>query len=109
MIGDDRRVEEIIAIFQYYMAASPCHLRLKPIPDKNRYPWPAMATEAGPMGILADIALRLEVLVCNEAVSERTNGTIRRLLAPLHLKMGRDILLLRLTIAKYGHRGSRSV
>jgi hypothetical protein len=107
-IGDDSRVEEIIGIFQYYRTASPCDLRLKPIPDKNRYPWAGMATEAGPMRILADIALRLEALACNEAVSERANGTMRRLLAPLRLKMGRDIFLSRLTIAKHGDRGSQS-
>jgi hypothetical protein len=69
-IGDDSPVEEIIGIFQYYMTANPCDLRLKPIPDKNRYPWAVMATEAAPMGILADIALGLEALVCNEAVFE---------------------------------------
>jgi hypothetical protein len=41
------------------------------------------------------------MLTCNEAVSERTNGSMRRLLAPFRLKMGRDVLLSRLTIAKH--------
>jgi hypothetical protein len=107
-IRDDRRVKEIIGIFQYCMTASPCDLRLKPIPDRNRYQSAVMATEPGPMGIRGDIGLRLKALACNEAVSERTNGIMRRLLAPLRLKMGRDIPLSRLIIAKHGDSGSRS-
>jgi hypothetical protein len=69
--------------------------------------------EKSQWGVLPDIALRLEALVCNEAVSERTNGTMRRLLDPFRLKMGKEILLSRLTIAKHTiadtHRAVESV
>jgi hypothetical protein len=106
-IPEPSETEEIIGIFQYYVTASPADLRLKPIPDKNRYAWGVMKAEEGPWAVLADIALPVETLVCNEAVSERTNGTMRRLLAPLRLKMGRDILLSRLTIFRHGDPGSR--
>jgi hypothetical protein len=56
--------------------------------------------EEAEWGVLPDIALRLKALVCNEAVSEGTNGTMRQLLGPFRLQMGREILLSRFTIAK---------
>jgi hypothetical protein len=37
--------------------------------------------EESEWGVLPDIALRLEALVCNETVSERTNGTMLKFLA----------------------------
>jgi hypothetical protein len=39
--------------------------------------------------------------VCSKAISERTNGMMRRILAPSSLRMGRKTLLSRLTIAKH--------
>jgi hypothetical protein len=38
-----------------------------------------MKAGEGPWAVLTDITLRVETLVCNEAVSERTNRTMRRL------------------------------
>jgi hypothetical protein len=105
-IPEPSETEEIMGIVQHHMTASPGDLRLKPIPGKNRYTWGVMRAGEVPWAVLADIARRVETLVCDEAVSERTNGTTRTQLAPLRLKMGHDILLLRLTISKHGDPGS---
>jgi hypothetical protein len=92
---------KIIGIFQEYMTASSFDLRIKAIPGKNRYAWGVLKTYDNPWSALSDIALRIETLVCNEAVSEQTNGTMRRLLAPLRLRMGRETLLSRLVLSKH--------
>jgi hypothetical protein len=75
---------------------------MQPIPDANRYSWGIQSAIGTHWAVLADIAIRLEALVCNEAVSERTNGAMRRLLAPFRMKMMRQVLQSRLTIAKHG-------
>jgi hypothetical protein len=97
----EQEKQDIIGLFQEYITAAPSDLPLKPIADNTRYPWAILDQRKDGWSILADIALRLEALVCNEAVSERTNGTMRRMLAPLSLRMGRKTLLSRLTIAKH--------
>jgi hypothetical protein len=93
-------VETAIGAFQEFITASPADLFLKPIRGKNRYSWAVCCHRSG-WDILGDIALRIETLVCNEAVSERTNSAMRRVLAPFRLRMGHDALLSRLTIAKH--------
>jgi hypothetical protein len=57
--------------------------------------------EESKWGVLPTRALRLTAFDCNEAGSDRTNGTMRRLLASFRLKMGREIVLSRLVIAKH--------
>jgi hypothetical protein len=99
------RAETIIGIFQEYMTASSFDLRIKAIPGKNRYAWGVLKSDDSPWSALSDIALRIETLVCNEAVSERTNGAMRRLLAPLRLRMGRETLLSRLVLSKHVDSG----
>jgi hypothetical protein len=98
---DETQIDEIIGIFQDYMTASSFNLRIKSIPRKI-----AMHGELWNVTIihqvtLSDIALRIETPVRNEAVSEWTNGTMSRLLAPLRLRMGRETLLLRLILSKH--------
>jgi len=51
---------------------------------------------------LADIALRLEALPCSEATSERTNGTMRRILTPFSIAMSHETLLDRMIVGKHG-------
>jgi hypothetical protein len=76
-LAEPSEVHEAIGTFQDDITACSCDLRLKPIPDKNQD-----ARGSRPPGE-----------VCNEAISERTRGTMHRL--------GRDLLLSRLTISKH--------
>jgi hypothetical protein len=97
--------QNICAIFQQYITTAPRDLNIKPIDDNKRYPWAIVHQRQDGWEILADIALRLEVLVCREAISECTNGMMRRILAPSSLRMGRKTLLSRLMIAKHNDSG----
>jgi hypothetical protein len=76
-------------------------LDMKPIDDNKRYPWVIVHQRRDGWEILADIALRLEAFVWNEAIFERTNGMMRRILAPSSLRIGRKILLSRMMMAKH--------
>jgi hypothetical protein len=94
--------DEIIGYFQEFVGEAATYLEMKPIPSKNRYAWAVGYQRTGTGEILADIAQRLESLVCSEAVSERTNSAMKRMLSPFRLRMSPDILLSRLTIARHG-------
>jgi hypothetical protein len=96
------QVQETLAAFQEFVATAPSDLALKGNFTTNRFPWGILSPPSEGWGILTDIALRIEALVCNEAVSERTNSAMKRLLAPFRLKMGRGVLLSRLTLARHG-------
>jgi hypothetical protein len=74
---------------------------MKPIDDNKQCRWAITHQREDGWEIFADITLRLEALVCSEAISERTNGMMRRILAPSSLRMGRKTLLSRLMIAKH--------
>jgi hypothetical protein len=93
--------QAILAIFQEYVTTAPWDLNMKPICDNKRYPWAIVPQRHDGWEMLADIALRLEALVCSDAISERTNGMMRRILAPSSLRMGRKTLLSRLIIPKH--------
>jgi hypothetical protein len=99
---DEDLIGRTLGTFQGYVTSAPADLRMRPIPDTNRYPWSIQSGSGPHWAVLSDIAIRLEALVCNEAVSERTNGAMRRLLAPFRMKMKRQVLLSRLTLAKHG-------
>jgi hypothetical protein len=94
--------DDALAAFQDFCNTAKSDLRLKGNYETNRYNWTTTASLGDGGSVLRDIARRLEVLVCNEAVSERTNSAMKRLLAPFRLKMGRDVLLSRLTLARHG-------
>jgi hypothetical protein len=102
----DDECDNAIGAFQAFLSTAPTDLFLKPIPAMDRYSW-AIASHQSGWEVLADIALRLEALVCNEAVSERTNSAMRRVLAPFRLRMGHDALLSRLTLSKHRVPGSQ--
>jgi hypothetical protein len=67
-----------------------------------RYAWGISRDNDQIREILVDIAQRLEAVVCNEAVTERTNSAMKRLFSPFRLRMQSDVLLSRLTIARHG-------
>jgi hypothetical protein len=90
------------AAFQQFVSASGEELTLRPNNETNRFPWGFHDCMDEGWRILSEIALRLQSLVCNEAVSERTNSAIKRVLGLFRLKMGHDPLLQRLTVARHG-------
>jgi hypothetical protein len=92
-------IDEVLGSFQNFLMVAPTDLFLKPTPKTNRYEWAMVGDSEQIHQILADVAQRLEALVCNEAVTERTNSATKRMLSTFRLKMGPDILLSRLTIA----------
>jgi hypothetical protein len=95
-------MDEIIGSFQNFIAAAPTDLCLKPLPKTNRYGWMVSKYHDEIHETLSDIAMRLEALVCNEAVTERTNSAMKRILSPYRLRMSPRVLLSRLTIARHG-------
>jgi hypothetical protein len=96
-------MEEIIGSFQNYIAAATTDLCLKPLPKKNRYGWIISKYHDEIHETLSDIAQRLEALVCNEAITERTNSAMKRMLSPFRLRMSSRVLLSRMTIARHGN------
>jgi hypothetical protein len=68
---------------------------------KTVYCWLAFGKDRD-WAIRADLALWSEAVVCSEAISERTNGMMRRTLGSLKLKMGRHVLLSHMTVTKQG-------
>jgi hypothetical protein len=94
---------EAIETFQGHLISAPVDLRIRSIPKSNVYLWGILTgseecwVESSP-----DIAMRVEVLICNGAVSERTNGGIDRLLTPFCMRTEDQVLLSRGTIAKHG-------
>lgn len=103
-----QQAEDAIAAFQKYANAASSDLAMKGNPETNRYPWGYASSGRDGWRVLTDIARRLEALVGNEAVSERTNSAMKRLLAPFRLKMGHGILISRLTLARHGAPTVRS-
>jgi hypothetical protein len=106
-ISEDQ-AELVMGAFQEFANAAPSDLRLKPSGDDaspRRYNWTWPAPGGDGWRILTDIARRVEALVCNEAVSERTNSAMKRLIAPFRLKMGHGVLLSRLTLSRHGAPG----
>jgi hypothetical protein len=108
----DAEIELVIGTFQRYIEMAPVDLPLKPGPvgpnenKKSVYSWSA-APDTDGWPILADIGMRLAALVCSEAISERTNSQMRRLLAPYRMNMGKDMLLARMLLAKHGEAKKR--
>jgi hypothetical protein len=102
-------MNDVIGSFQNYVGAAPTDLCLKPIPKKNRYSWIVSHQNDEIHQILSDIAQRIEAMVCNEAVTERTNSAMKRILSPFRLRMGSNVLLSRLTIARHGTQEAKKV
>jgi hypothetical protein len=97
------RAEIILARFQEYIAMTAADLPMKIIANTNRYPWMVVLKLDSSWAALGEIALRFESLVCNEAVTERTNGRIRRFLSPFRMRMGHAALSARLLLARHGN------
>jgi hypothetical protein len=91
------------AFWRCDQAVSQTDLDLNPIPNKNSHPL-IMALKANPLHQIAEIALRLEAILCSEAITERRNGSIHRILAPASMQMDHDIIMTRVTIAKNAQR-----
>jgi hypothetical protein len=89
-----------LSAFQRYSSVPGRYLPMNE-DETERYPWMVLLRNV-PWTSLAVIGLRLESLLCNEAVTERTNGTMRRFLSPLRMRMGRAPLSARLMLAKHG-------
>jgi hypothetical protein len=99
----DQIAKETLGAFGIFLSEveDPLEIRTISLTGKNRYPWALTGETYQDWALLADIALRLEALICNEAVSERTNGNMRRVLAPFRMKMAPQTLLSRMTIARH--------
>jgi hypothetical protein len=101
----EAQLSHVHAMLQHYVNTADNELELKADPIvKNVYCWLAFADDRE-WATLADLALRFEALVCSEAISERTNGEIRRILGTRRLRMGKDVLMSRMTVAKHGTGG----
>jgi hypothetical protein len=74
------------------------HLHMKR--DGPKYPWLVVPQLDRWRRILGRIALRLESLVCNNTITERTNGRIRRFLPLLRLRMSQRNLNARRVTSK---------
>jgi hypothetical protein len=102
---EEEKMEAVIGVFQQYIQVAPIDLTLKPAPAgrdrKPLYSWTAAPTEDG-WPILADIGMRLSSLVCSEAISERTNSQMRRILSPFRMRMAPRTLLARMNVGKHG-------
>jgi hypothetical protein len=96
-------IHEVLGSFQNFLVVAPTDLFLKPISKANRSGWVLAGDSEEIHEILADVAQRLEALICNEAVTESINSAMKRMLSPFRLKMGPDALLSRLTIARHGN------
>jgi hypothetical protein len=98
--------ENLVAVmgaYQSYTTDASEILPIKPDPNKipSVYSWAAAPNTYGWV-VLANIGMRLAVLPCSEAISERTNSQMRRLLSPYRLRMGKEILLARMVLSKHG-------
>jgi hypothetical protein len=96
------RAEATIARFQEYISMTAADRPMKRLPSTNQYAGMVVLQLDFSWRTLGAIALRLEALVCNEAVTERTNGRIRRFLSPLHMRIGHASLSARRLISKDG-------
>jgi hypothetical protein len=106
-VGDDHPdMDIVIGTFQEYIRNTDHDLHLKPIPNLNQSAWMTARGKNAFWAVLSAIALRFESLVCNEGVTERTNGTMKRLLSPFRLNMGGDVLLARMNLSKHMPPGS---
>jgi hypothetical protein len=103
MGADDSEADSTLARFQRYISMTPQEFPMREEADTARYPWIVLLRKDASWRTLADIALRLESLLCNEAVTERTNGTMRRFLSPLRMRMGHAAITARLMLAKHGN------
>jgi hypothetical protein len=63
---------------------------------ENRFSWNAVSP--GPWRILAEIARRLDCCSASEAVSERTNNKIKRMLGSYRRQTGKELVLRRVHI-----------
>jgi len=96
--GDLDKIHKIRGIFEDCMTVSKFGLPMKVILN-GRYCW-AILQGNPDWDFIADLAQCLEVLACSEASSERTNRLLKRILSPALLRMGHDVLLSRIVIAK---------
>jgi hypothetical protein len=78
-------------------------LPMKQRQGSARCPWMILPGKEASEENLADIRLRLECLLWNEVVIQRTNGPMRRFLSPLKMRIGRGGITARLMIAKHRH------
>jgi hypothetical protein len=103
MGADDSEVSPTLARPQRYISMTSQEFPMKEEADTARYLWIGLLRKDASWRILADIALRSESLLCNEAVTKRTNGTMRRFLSPLRMRMGHTAITARLMPAKHGN------
>jgi hypothetical protein len=67
--------------------------------DGNGFSWrPVRASKRPGWAELADVALRLEVTLASEALTERTNGRIRRVYGSHGQSMRVEVLQARVTL-----------
>jgi antitoxin component HigA of HigAB toxin-antitoxin module len=101
-------IDEIIGSFQNFIVATQqiFFFFFEADSQKNRYVWAISHDNEQIHEILSDVDQRLEDLMCNEFVTERTNSTMKRMLSPFRLRMSPDVLLPQLTIASHGNVAS---
>jgi hypothetical protein len=76
---------------------------MKTITNTKRHPWMVVLKLDSSWAAARRIALLLESLDCNEAVTEHTNGRIRGFLSPFRMRMGHAALSARRLLERYGH------
>jgi hypothetical protein len=74
---EDATVASTLAKSQRSVSITSDELPMKQEQDSARYSWMILLQTEASWRNLADIALRLESLLCNEAVTERTNANAR--------------------------------
>jgi hypothetical protein len=81
--------------YDAYITDTERSLGLSESMDHERFLWEVVIATHPTAALFAEIALRLEPLVCSEAASERTIGQQRRHLAPHRMRTQTDLLLAR--------------
>jgi hypothetical protein len=92
--------EEIHGLFEWYLTGALRDLGFSPIPDQNRFAWRLRLSNPR-WRFIADLGERLDALVSSEAITERTNGVMRRMIAPQRMRMGHRMLLWHLNVARH--------
>jgi exonuclease III len=84
--------EEIHGVFEWYVIGAFLDLGFNPIPDQNRFAW-RLRLSTPRRRFIADLGERLDALVSSEAITERTNGAMHRMIAPQRMRMSHRVLL----------------
>jgi hypothetical protein len=96
--------DQTVGLSEGFVSQRLTDLALSIIPSANRRASAWGYHDNGRSETLSDMVLWCEAVVCNEAVSERTNSAMKRMLLPVHLRMSRDIQLFWLTISRHEGR-----